>query len=349
MTKQTWTAAVSAVLFVALAAAVALLPVPFVSWSPGSTVDLMEKVAGKDRISIAGAQSYPASGQLRLTTVAVTKASAQLTLPEALLSYWLAAREVLPREAVFPAGVSPEDVDTREFQSMDDSQSQAITAALRAALVPVSEVPIVTAVIATGPAHEKLKPGDEIVAIDRRKVASIDEVRRAIRAHEVGEAVVFSVRRDAHVVNVTVTTVSANNQPTEPVVGINLSIGYAYLPQISIDIDPQIGGPSAGLMMALGVYERITPGDLAGGRAIAGTGTVTAAGQVGSVGGVQEKIAGAERAGASVFLLPEGNCPDVGSPPSTLRLVKVATLGEALAALADLNDPSRADAVPGCS
>lgn len=85
MTKQTWTAAVAAVLFVALAAVVSLVPVPFVSWSAGATVNLFEPVDDQPRVDITGVETFPTTGQLRLTTVSVTRADSQLTLPEALL------------------------------------------------------------------------------------------------------------------------------------------------------------------------------------------------------------------------------------------------------------------------
>ena len=349
MTKQTWTAAVAAVLFVALAAVVSLVPVPFVSWSAGTTVNLFEPVDGQPRVEIEGVQTFPATGQLRLTTVSVTRADSQLTLPEALLSYWLSAREVLPRDAVYPAGASVDEIRAREVQMMDNSQSAAVASALRAAGEKVIEYPMVVGVSNGGPSDGRLKPGDFILRVDNKVVGTTDAVRRAINQHTVGDAIMFTLLRDRQQVNETVKSVASNANPSTPVVGINLTSGYSYVPTVSFRISPDIGGPSAGLMFALAVYDQVTPEDLIAGRSVAGTGTITGDGTVGPIGGIQEKIAGAEAAGATIFLVPAANCADAKALASTVRLVQVATLGDAVSALEALKDPARQAGVKGCA
>jgi len=348
VTKQTWTAAVSALLFVALAAVVSLVPVPFVSWSAGSTVNLFEPDNGQPRVDIQGIQTYPTTGQLRLTTVSVTRADSQLTLPEALLSYWLSAREVLPREAIYPAGASVDDIRAREAQMMDNSQSAAVAAALRAAGKRVVEYPMVVGVSNGSPADGRLKPGDFILRVDNKAVSSTEAVRAAINTHQVGEAIVFTVLRDRQQLNETITTVASNASATTPVVGINLTIGYSYAPTVTFRISPDIGGPSAGLVFALAVYDAINPDNLIDGRSVAGTGTITGNGEVGAIGGIQEKVAGAEAAGATIFLVPSDNCADVQGVSTAVRLVRVATLTDAIDALTALKDPARAAGVRGC-
>lgn len=349
MTKQTWTAAVSALLFVALAAVVSLVPVPFVSWSPGATVNLFEPVDGQPRVDVQGIATHPTTGQLRLTTVSVTRVDSQLTLPEALLSYWLSAREVLPREAVYPAGVSVDEIRAREVQMMDNSQSAAVAAALRAAGEKVVEYPMVIGVSNGSPADGKLEPGDFILRVDDKVVGSTDDVRAAITRHAVGEAVTFTILRSRQELTVPITTAASNANASQPVVGINLDIGYSYTPRVTFRINPDIGGPSAGLMFALAVYDLVSPDDLTAGRSIAGTGTISGDGTVGAIGGIQEKVAGAEGAGATVFLVPADNCADVRGLSTPVQLVRVATLSEAIAALEDLKDPARAAGVKGCS
>jgi PDZ domain-containing protein len=107
-----------------------------------------------------------------------------------------------------------------------------------------------------------------------------------------------------------------------------------------------IGGPSAGLMFALGIVDKLTPGDLTGGRFVAGTGEIETNGKVDPIGGVQQKMAGARNAGATVFLTPAANCPDaVRAVPAGLRLIKVRSLSGALDALAALK---AGRPVPGC-
>lgn len=349
MTKQTWTAAVSALLFVALAAVVSLTPVPFVSWSPGATVNLFEPVDGQARVEVDGIPTYPTSGELRLTTVSVTRADSRLTLPEALLSYWLSAREVLPRDAVYPAGASVDEIRAREVQMMDNSQSSAVAAALRAAGREVREYPMVVGVSNGSPADGKLKPGDFILQINNSDVRSTDEVRDAINKHAVGEAILFKILRDRQELTQTIITAASNANPAQPVVGINLTIGYSYTPRVTFRISPDIGGPSAGLIFALAVYDMVSSGDLIAGRAIAGTGTITGDGKVGAIGGIQEKISGAEAAGATIFLVPAENCADVQGVSTSVRLVRVATLTDAIASLQELKDPAKAGNVRGCA
>jgi PDZ domain-containing protein len=133
-----------------------------------------------------------------------------------------------------------------------------------------------------------------------------------------------------------------------PVVGITIGTGYRYDPQISFDLGQEIGGPSAGLVFALAIYDKITDGALLGGRHVAGTGSIDPDGVVGPIGGIQEKIAGAEDAGAEVFLVPAPDCGDLAGLHTTMTLVKVATLTDAITALQTLATPGGADRLPRC-
>ena len=91
-----------------------------------------------------------------------------------------------------------------------------------------------------------------------------------------------------------------------------LGVVLARLPKdgtVTVDLGG-VGGPSAGLMFSLGIVDVLTPGDLTGGRFIAGTGAITADGVVQNIGGIQFKMAAARAAGATVFVLPAGECAD---------------------------------------
>lgn len=348
MTRQTWTATVSAVLFVLLAAVIALVPVPYVTQSPGSTYDLLGKIADKDAITITGAENYPTTGELRMTTVSVTAPGASLSLPEVLISYWITSRAVLPRDVVYAPGASAEDVSAQASQLMLASQQIATVAGLRAAGVDVQKLPMVTAVQQSGPSAGILDPGDLITEVDGEPVKTPLDVANAVADRHVGTKVVFTVLRDGKLSKQAVTTRSTAAKPDDPVVGITTDTGYRYDPQVSFGIDDSVGGSSAGLMFALAIYDRLSTADLATGRVIAGTGTVTAEGTVGPIGGVQEKLAAASRDQATVFLLPKDNCAGVREVPAGLRLVTVSTVSEAIAALHSLNDAATADGVPGC-
>ena len=352
MTKQTWTAAVAALLFVTLAAVIAMVPVPFVSWSPGSTYDLLGTVelegSEADAIRIDGISTHPVDGEVRMATVSVTRPDSALTLPEALLSYWMPHREVLPRDAVYRPGINPGEIQDDSLRLMDDSQATAVVAALRVAGVPVEERPMVSRVSVAGPAHEQLMPGDLIVAVDNQPVELIADVQAIITGHSIGEAVKFDLIRDRRKLSKTVTTRASSTTPPTPSVGIGLDIGFRFEPTVAFNIEPAIGGPSAGLPFAIAIYAMLTPDELLAGRIVAGTGTLDAKGRVGQIGAVQEKIAAAVRDGATVFLLPTANCGDVEEQHEGLQLVPVDNLGDALAALETLKDPARAGTVPRC-
>lgn len=347
LTRQTWTAAVAAVVFVAMAAVLALSPVPFVAWAPGGAYNVLGDRDGKPVLSISGVPVSDTPGQLSLTTVSVTRVDSSLSLPEALLAHMLSDREVLPRQAIYPPGQSAEEVKQEESQLMVGSQRDAIVAALREAGVPVAEMPVVSAVITSGPAYRQMQPGDLIVAVDQFPVKSPDDVRQRIISHKVGDSIVFSVLRNKAYVDVTVKAQAANNDPSVPAVGMRFTTGYSYNAEVSINIDPAIGGPSAGLVFALAIYDRITPQALIGDRSVAGTGTITAAGDVGAIGGVREKIAAAQRAGATLFLVPSGNCDDVSGVNTTMKLIKVTSLRDAIASLRAATDP--AATLPACN
>ncbi|MBA3021437.1 S16 family serine protease [Propionicimonas sp.] len=349
MTRQTWTAAISALLFVVLAAVIALVPVPFIAWAPGSTYDLLGRIDNRDAIAITGAPTYPSAGELRMTTISVTAPDSSLSLPEVLISYWMPDRAVLPRVAIYRPGTSATDVDHQESELMSQSQTSAVVAALRATQIDVTEMPMVYSVQTAGPAAGVLKAGDLISAVDAVPVATPEDVIEAVKNRHVGQKVVFTLIRDRVPVQKTVTTRASNATPDTPVVGIDLSIGYSYEPQVSFAVDPSVGGSSAGLMFALAIYDRLTPGELVAGQVIAGTGTMSADGKIGGIGGVTEKIAAAARDKATVFLLPKQNCANVAAVPAGVRLVPVESLSEAIDSLAALADASTANTVPGCS
>jgi Lon-like protease len=348
VTRQTWTALVSALTFVLLAVALVAIPAPFVTWAPGATRDTLGEVDGKPVIEVQDIQTHPTSGRLDLTVVAVTPAGERTSLPQALLAYWLPHRDALPIEAVYAPGKSATEVQAEDADMMSTAQDDAVVAALRAHGQPVTVLPAVFSVTVGGPAHLKLLPGDLVLAVDGVPTADADEVSRQIRTHKPGEQVSFTVLRQRKERTVRVPTVVSTTQEGQPVVGISLSKGYRYGPQISFELGQRIGGPSAGLVFALAIYDKITPGELLGGRHVAGTGSINPAGDVGGIGAIQEKIAGAEDAGATVFLVPAANCGDVADLETDLTLVEVGTLRDAIEALQTLQQPDGATRVPQC-
>ncbi len=349
MTRQTWTALVAAVLFVVTSAVLAFTPTPYVAWTAGTTYDVLGTTNGTPVIEIQGVDTYPTTGELRLTTVAQTRVDATLSLPEALLDYVLPNRDVLPRWAVYGAGRSPQQVQEEEKQLMDGAQANAVVAALRAAGKPVKELPMVQAVRLSGPANGKLEPGDFVVSIDNVAAATVDDVQGRIRDKGVGQKLVVGLIRDGEAMSTTIDTVGSNNDGKVATIGVTWTTGFSYAGKVTYGVDPAIGGGSAGLVFALAIYDKITPGDLLTGRRVAGTGMINALGEVGPIGGIQEKIAGAEAKGATIFLLPAANCTDTIGISTSMTLVKVRTLPGAITAVRHLGDPAMAAGVERCS
>lgn len=338
----------SAALFVALAALLALIPAPFVAWNPGQAYNVLAVNDGTPVIRVSGVQTYPPSGQLFMTTVSTTRVDASVSLPEALLAHWGGASDAMPREAIYPAGKSVEQVQREAVVQMDTSQQDATVAALRAAGQPVTEMVQITSVTASGPAFDKLKPGDLISKVEGAEITTREQVQAAVRQRKVGDTVNFEVIRGRTVLQVPVETASSNTDRSVASVGVGLGIGYRYDAQIEFGLDRSVVGSSAGMVFALGVYDTITEGDLIADRRVAGTGSISPSGQVGRIGGIREKIHGAQDAGATIFLVPAENCGDIGDFDTTLNLVKVTTLKDAIASLQLLSEANPSTEVPRC-
>lgn len=347
VTRQTWTAFVAAVAFIVAAVLMVALPVPFVSWSPGTVQDTLGDVKGQPVIKITGIPIHPTSGSLDLTTVSETRPDSRLTLPEALLSYWLPHRDAMPRDGVYNPGKSADQVKTEQTQDMETSQSSAVVAALRAADQKVTVRLAVSSVTVGGPAYQKLRPGDLILKVNGVAVDDPGQVGDQIRRHRAGSIVTFRVLRNNKPVTVQVKSQTASSGPVSPVVGIKVGTGYQYAPAISFDLGEDIGGPSAGLVFSLAIYDKITAGPLLDGRNVAGTGTIDADGTVGPIGGIQEKIAGAEKDGATVFLVPADNCNDLSGVGTKMTLIKVSSVRDAISSLKALT-AGRTTSLPHC-
>ena len=206
MTRQTWTAAVSAVLFVLCAAVIALVPVPFVTFSPGAVHDLLASPDAGPVVEVEGVPDYPTPGRLLLPTVAVSPSEARVSLPEAVYAHWAPSREVFPREAVHRTGTSPAELSARLTQQMTTSRVNAAAAGLRAAGVDVRQVPMVQSVASNGPAVDRMLPGDFILAVDGTPTPTPTDVRGRVEDRAVGAPVTFTVLRGKERLEVTIAT-----------------------------------------------------------------------------------------------------------------------------------------------
>ena len=344
MTRRTATLVTSIVLLVVALGLVTAFPVPFVSFSPGPVKDTLGATKNKPVIEITGHETFPTSGQLDLTTVSVTSPDRQLTLPQAMRNWLDPHHDLFPRDIIYPPDQSADQVEQQNTAEMTGSQDSAVAAALQAAKVPFNVK--VSTVADNTPAQGKLKPGDIVLAVDGQTVTQIPQVGDLVRKHKVGENVVFLIRRDGAEQTVQLKTAPTPGDETRPMVGI--SIGVDSPVKVSVNLGQDIGGPSAGTAFALAIYDKLTPGPLLAGKHVAGTGTIDALGQVGAIGGIQQKIAGAKNDGATVFVVRAPNCQAaLHADVKDIRLVKITTLTDAISSLQSL--ASGKGDVPACT
>ncbi|CAN5235934.1 PDZ domain-containing protein [soil metagenome] len=350
MTRRTLSSVVVVGLLVALLATAAFLPVPYVTMSPGPTVDVFAKEKGAPVIDIDGAKTYPTDGALRLTTVSVTSPGVEISLVEALSAWFDGTQAVYPREVIYPPDQSVDDVEREGSVQMVSSQDTAVAVALEELGY---ELPLRTEVFGVtkdSPADGTLKPRDRLVEVNGVRITDVDKVSEAVQRSGVGEAAEFVVRRDGELRTLTVETAAAEDDPDRAIVGIEIGTGYDFPFNVRLRIDETIGGPSAGLIFSLAVFDTLTPGALTGGDAVAGTGTIDADGAVGPIGGIQQKIVAAADAEAEVFLVPADNCDSAMGADvreDEIRLVRVETMHQAVAALGTYADDESTD-LPSC-
>lgn len=322
---------------------------------PGPTADTL------DIVDIADAQTFPTTGDLLLTTVAV---EGDLDLREWISTAVSDRIEQVPREAILGSDSDAEDVARENVVLMESSQTDATIAGLLALDFDVDQMPdgarVAEIAQTTAFPEGDLSVGDVITAIDGSALASAQEAVDLLRERAPGDLVRFSIDRDGAQREVEVTLIASPEDAARPFLGVFLS-DHLELP-VDVRIDAgSIGGPSAGLMFALGIVDLLQADDLTGGRIVAGTGTIDRMGNIGPVGGIRQKVLGAtepvgDAAAATVFLAPAGaNFDEASAAPVTedVLLVPVATLDEAIAALRDLDggrDPAGALALgPGGS
>jgi PDZ domain-containing protein len=339
--RRTWTLVLSVVLLAGFGLVGVLVPIPYVAIGPGPTFNVLGTVHGHPVIRVTGKRTDPTAGQLRMVTVSETS---QISLFSGL-GLWLSGRAALaPREEYFPPGTSRKQVRAKHAQMFKRSQSHAEVAALSLLGYPVDVV--ADRVVKGSPSAGKIAAGDELVAVAGRHLDTVAELQSVMKATEPGQRIPVVLRSDDGSTHTAHITLGSAPERSYGFLGIYPGLRADVPFDVAIKLKG-IGGPSAGMMFALGVLDKLTPGHLDGGRVVAGTGTITDTGQVGRIGGIPFKMAAAKRDGAAVFLVPAGNCAEAAAHrPEGLRLVKVDTLHGAVAELRDLK---AGKPVPGCS
>ena len=290
-------------------------------------------------IEIGGARTYSSEGSFRLTTVSV---DTQVTFAEWVASGFDPDTSVVTREQV-TGGQSLNQLQKEQEAQMNQSNQSAKEVALAALGIatPRGDGARVVATIEDTPAHGKLKEGDLILEIDDEPVGTVCDAGREIDEREVGDEIELALRRGGKKVTVRVPTVANPQDPESPFIGIAMEeVNYTFEPGVDIKFDPgDIAGPSAGLMFALEIYDRLTPQDLTHGREIAGTGEISCDGGVGPIGGVEQKVAGAEREGAEIFLAPTLNFAAARKAGGDdIEVVSISTFSDAIEYLEGLQN-----------
>ena len=360
MNQRVIAALVAVSLMAALAVVALVVPLPYTTYQPGPTIDVLGDPGGKEIIQIPGQQTFRDDGQLRMTTVSVTPQDSELSLFQVLRGWIDPSDAVYPRESVYPDDKTADEVRDEGQVEMVSSQDTAIAVALEALDKPVTPALEVLLVAKGSPADGALAVRDIFRKVNGTPLSSdvetaSQELRAAIRATPPGEQVTFTVLRDGAEVDVPVTPKEPSSMlfglvtlTGSPEVGINLGQGFIFPFDVTVTIDSRIGGPSAGLMFSLAIYDTLTPGPLTGGGAVAGTGEIDADGTVGAIGGIQQKIVGAREAGAQLFLVPAENCDDAqGARNGDMRLVKATAFDDVRSSIEAWADDHDAD-LPSC-
>ena len=332
-------AAGSFILVVALIAAVFLVPVNAVIEAPGPTWNVLDNGSSSDQdvLKVSGTETYPTEGALRMTTVSVSGCPGYPVTTADLIAAWFSAdKRIVDRNEVCPQDQSAEQVEETGKAQMTASQDSAVIAALvetgKAGAMHLTVTEVTEQQTST-----EIQAGDVLETItpeggQTTTLASFSQLRELMTTIPEGTRVTLGVRRGDQKASAALTTIAPQEGTTGSLLGLSLKISVDSPVEATFGLS-DVGGPSAGMMFALGVVDEITPGSLTGGKDISGTGTIDMTGQVGPIGGIQQKMAGARESGSTFFLAPASNCNEVtGHEPKGMQVFAVNTLHEAVAA-----------------
>ncbi|MEO6942453.1 MAG: S16 family serine protease [Terrimesophilobacter sp.] len=332
----------------------ALVPSPYVIEMPGPVFNTLGDVTvGGSKvplIDIPKERTYPTAGALDLLTVSSIGDPQSLPNWFEVVTAWLdPSKAVLPLSALYPAGYTVQQSNNDGRIEMANSQKDAIAAALTELGYKLPRIVTVGALTDNSASKGILEPGDIIVSVNGHDVTGVDTMRAVIAESGAGKPIPIVIIRHGTQSTVSVTPQMSTESPPAPIVGVYPSIDYTFPFDITIQLQ-NVGGPSGGQMFALGIIDKLTPGELNGGHKVAGTGTIDSTGVVGPIGGIRQKMYGALRAGATWFLAPKSNCDEVaGHVPSGLTVVAVSTLKDSLAALKAIESGNGTASLPSCS
>lgn len=296
-------------------------------------------LAVEPMVEVTPSHSYPQSGSFILTSV-ITQAP--ITAGEWFIGLLSPAVKIVPPETIVPQNTTPREVARQGYQMLDESENTAIVVGLQQANYDAVMIGKGVRVLSIEPdslARGLLQPGDTIMTLNGKPIQTPSDLINQIRDQDPNAIVRLQVKRDQRIIDLDVPLTPPTTPGDSPKLWITIeSAGTDIRLPFPVKIVPQkiVGGPSAGLMFALTVYNMVTPDDLTGGRKIAGTGTINPNGSVGSIGGVEQKVVAAELAGATYFLVPAENYIDALMVADHIQVVKITTVGQAIEFLRSL-------------
>ena len=320
-----WRPVVGFLLVIGLGIAAFRVNIPiFYAFLPGPVRDV------ETLVEVDGADTYSSEGQLYLTTVSV---DTDVTFVDWVTSLVDPNTRIVMKEDV-TGGLSLEELEAQNRADMEGSKQNAEAVALSALglAAPTGDGVRIGATVPGSPADGVFRKGDQILEVDGVRTLTTCQVGAEIDESPPGERLFFTIKRNGEKKTLSVETGPNPEDPEAPFVGIEMrDVNFEFDPGFEIEFKTgRIAGPSAGLMFALALYDRLTPEDLTGGRAIAGTGEIVCDGGVGSIGAIEQKVAGAESEGAEIFLAPAANYDEAREAADEIEVVAVSNFREAL-------------------
>ncbi|WP_343063921.1 YlbL family protein [Haloechinothrix aidingensis] len=342
LSRRGWTLLLSALLAAAFAAVGFTVSVPYVALGPGPLYDTLGEVEGEPVISfqdedgedVADELAYETSGTLSLTTVSVAD---DVTMFSALVRWVSGEYALAPREQYFRPGVPEEEIREENIAQFENSQSAAESAALGLLGYPTDV--FVQEVLPDQPADGVLPANAELISIEGAPVETVQDVHDELEGSRPGQTIDVTFREHDEDGDEVGDEQSAplelgeRDDREQGFMGVTLS----ERADVDFTVDftlADVGGPSAGVMFALAIVDRMTEDELVGDRHVAGSGEINATGDIGPIGGIGFKIEAADDAGVDVFLVPEQNCAEAAAAgPEDMLLIEVGSLSEAVDAL----------------
>ncbi len=345
-TRKAGVMAATGLLSSLLIAVLTILPSPYVIEEAGPTYDTLSTKDGVPFVAIDGVPTYESTGELRFTTVSLSTGDKRtFTVGRVIAAFVSSHSTVVPVEQIYR---TPQEEAQQAQQSADDwisSQESATVAALEASGVVVPATMTIVEIIDASNAKGLLEVGDVITAADGEELVSYEDLSLALQARSPGDSLTLTVRRGGQSVNETFDLIAAEDG--RALMGVSIDPTFELPARIKVDIDT-VGGPSAGMMFALAIMDKLTPEDELQGAKVAGTGQISVYGEVSAIGGIQFKLDGARQAGTEYFLAPVENCPDViGHIPAGLNVYAVNDLTDAYTAIVAIGK-GKTDGLPTC-